>query len=49
MLRQVHPEHIEVEIYRADELALALDINNLQPMCSDENTGKGNWDSTDWR
>ena len=28
---------------------LALDIRNLQPACSDCNTGKGNWDSTDWR
>jgi 5-methylcytosine-specific restriction endonuclease McrA len=28
---------------------LALDINNLQPACADYNTGKGNWDSTDWR
>jgi 5-methylcytosine-specific restriction endonuclease McrA len=28
---------------------LALDINNLQPMCSDDNAGKDNWDSTDWR
>jgi 5-methylcytosine-specific restriction endonuclease McrA len=28
---------------------LALDINNLQPMCSDDNAGNDNWDSTDWR
>jgi 5-methylcytosine-specific restriction endonuclease McrA len=28
---------------------LALDIRNLQPACSNCNTGKGNWDSTDWR
>jgi 5-methylcytosine-specific restriction endonuclease McrA len=34
---------------RAKYPHLALDIRNLQPMCSDENTGKGNWDSTDWR
>jgi|SoiMethySBSTD1v2_1073268.scaffolds.fasta_scaffold532516_3 5-methylcytosine-specific restriction endonuclease McrA len=34
---------------RAKYPHLALDINNLQPACSDCNTGKGNWDSTDWR
>jgi 5-methylcytosine-specific restriction endonuclease McrA len=28
---------------------LALDIRNLQILCSDCNKGKGNWDSTDWR
>ena len=28
---------------------LALDIGNLQPACTDCNTGKGNWDTTDWR
>ena len=28
---------------------LVLDIRNFQPACSDCNTGKGNWDSTDWR
>lgn len=28
---------------------LALDIDNLQILCSDCNHGKGNWDSTDWR
>lgn len=28
---------------------LALDINNLQPLCGPCNHGKGNWDETDWR
>lgn len=28
---------------------LALDIDNLQILCSDCNHGKGNWDQTDWR
>lgn len=28
---------------------LALDITNLQILCSDCNHGKGNWDDTDWR
>lgn len=28
---------------------LALDIENLQVLCSDCNIGKGNWDMTDWR
>lgn len=28
---------------------LALDIENLQVLCSDCNHGKGNWDMTDWR
>ena len=28
---------------------LALEIDNLQILCSDCNHGKGNWDSTDWR
>lgn len=29
--------------------ALALDVDNLQVLCSDCNHGKGNWDMTDWR
>jgi 5-methylcytosine-specific restriction endonuclease McrA len=29
--------------------ALALDINNLQVLCSDCNHGKGNHDQTNWR
>lgn len=28
---------------------LALDVDNLQILCSDCNHGKGNWDMTDWR
>lgn len=28
---------------------LALDLNNLQVLCSECNHGKGNWDMTDWR
>jgi 5-methylcytosine-specific restriction endonuclease McrA len=28
---------------------LALDLNNLQILCSPCNHGKGNWDQTDWR
>ena len=28
---------------------LALELSNLQILDSDCNTGKGNWDSTDWR
>lgn len=28
---------------------LALDIRNLQVLCSDCNMGKSNWDETDWR
>jgi len=28
---------------------LALDIDNLQILCSECNHGKGNWDTTDWR
>jgi uncharacterized protein YdaU (DUF1376 family) len=28
---------------------LALDLDNLQVLCSDCNHGKGNWDCTDWR
>ena len=28
---------------------LALDVENLQILCSDCNHGKGNWDMTDWR
>jgi 5-methylcytosine-specific restriction endonuclease McrA len=29
--------------------SLALDIDNLQILCSPCNHGKGNWDFTDWR
>lgn len=29
--------------------ALALDLNNLQVLCKDCNTGKGAWDKTDFR
>jgi hypothetical protein len=28
---------------------LALDVENLQILCSECNHGKGNWDITDWR
>jgi 5-methylcytosine-specific restriction endonuclease McrA len=28
---------------------LALDLDNLQVLCFDCNSGKGNWDMTDWR
>lgn len=29
--------------------SLRLDLENLQCLCSDCNTGKGNWDQTNWR
>jgi 5-methylcytosine-specific restriction endonuclease McrA len=28
---------------------LALDFDNLHILCEDDNHGKGDWDSTDWR
>lgn len=39
-------DHIKPRRLRPD---LALDVNNLQVLCSPCNHGKGNWDATDWR
>lgn len=42
----LHVDHIKPRRKYPD---LALDVNNLQVLCSECNHGKGNWDTTDWR
>lgn len=42
----LHVDHI-VSRYKAP--CLELELSNLQVLCLDCNTGKGAWDSTDWR
>lgn len=42
----LHVDHI-VSRYKAPRLE--LELSNLQVLCLDCNTGKGAWDSTDWR
>jgi uncharacterized protein (TIGR02646 family) len=42
----IHVDHIKP---RKTHPHLALDFDNLQILCEDDNHGKGNWDSTDWR
>lgn len=42
----LHVDHIKPR-YKHPELA--LDVRNLQVLCSDCNRGKGAWDSTDFR
>lgn len=42
----IHVDHI---VPRSREPALALVVENLQPLCEDCNFGKGNKDSIDWR
>lgn len=39
-------DHIKPRKYYPE---LALDLDNLQILCSPCNHGKGNWDETDWR
>jgi 5-methylcytosine-specific restriction endonuclease McrA len=41
-----HVDHIKP---RKTHPHLALDFDNLQILCEDDNHGKANWDSTDWR
>lgn len=42
----LHVDHIKPKSHYPE---LALDISNLQVLCSECNLGKGNRDSTDWR
>lgn len=42
----INVDHIKPRLTHPE---LALDINNLQVLCSECNHGKSNWDSTDWR
>jgi 5-methylcytosine-specific restriction endonuclease McrA len=42
----IHVDHI---IPRSKAPALALVVDNLQPLCEDCNMGKGNRDSIRWR
>jgi uncharacterized protein (TIGR02646 family) len=42
----IHVDHIKP---RKTHPHLALNFDNLQILCEDDNHGKGNWDSTDWR
>ena len=42
----IHVDHIKP---RKTHPHLALSFDNLQILCEDDNHGKANWDSTDWR
>jgi hypothetical protein len=42
----INVDHIKPRLTHPE---LALDLDNLQVLCSECNHGKGNWDSTDWR
>ena len=46
---KVGPFHVDHIKPRSKYPELALDIDNLQVLCADCNTGKGRWDETDWR
>ena len=42
----INVDHIKPRLTHPE---LALDVTNLQVLCSACNHGKGNWDATDWR